>query len=68
MSIEYSNLLKSSAAATQLRRKLERQLLECEPGSERGNRIYRLLKRTELTESKLRNAVRNHPEHTYDGL
>jgi hypothetical protein len=68
MSAGYAALLDASSAASANVRALERLLRLTKPKTETGSIVYAELKAAEAKEKELRAAVRNHSEHSYDGL
>lgn len=61
-------LLDLSMEATKRVQRLERLLFTFEKGSEQGQLCYEVLQIARDRESEARAAVRNHPDHSYDGL
>jgi hypothetical protein len=51
-----------------LRHKAERRMLSYAPGSSAGRAMYELVQRLDRRDSELYHAIRNHPDHSYDGL
>lgn len=55
-------------AAAALSDRARRAMLKTTPGSEEGKRLHDIMVAADRQVSELRDAVRNHPDHSYEGL
>lgn len=61
-------LIAAERAAAELSDNAYRAMLRHEPGSAAGARLAAIVAGADRRVSELRDQVRNHPDHTYEGL